>query len=345
LAATAAWLVAGSADAHPLAPMLLEMVERGDGVIDVTWKEPASASRGLDLAPLFPDTCTVASPAHVRREGTGIVYEWQMRCEASVGVGRRIEITGLAGSKANVLVRVRHANGREVRELLTGERSVLVVPAGTPPLGVAWRFLRLGVGHLFGGADHLLFLLGLVLIATRLRRLFWTVTAFTVGHAMTLTLAGLGWVPVGASWIEIAILLSIAWLAAEIVAGSHSEAEGRGDAGLFRRWPWAVAGAFGLIHGLGFASALFDVGLPRSDTLLALLSFNLGIECAQILFVTLVVAGGRGLTRIASHARIGIPSACEHRVIPLPAAAGRLAGYAIGVAAAFGCLGQLWAPA
>src|SRR5262249_12390020 len=140
-----------------------------------------------------------------------------------------------------------------------------------------------GIEHILFGFDHLLFVLALILIVRNTRLLLLTVTAFTVAHSITLSLATLGVVHVPRPPVEACIALSILLLASEIVRSQRSQPS------LTARWPWAVAFSFGLLHGLGFASALIDVGLPQGEVPLALFAFNLGVEAGQLAFIAAVV--------------------------------------------------------
>jgi hypothetical protein len=145
-------------------------------------------------------------------------------------------------------------------------------------------YLRLGVEHILFGIDHLLFVLGLILLVGGLGPLMKTITAFTLAHSITLGLATLGVVRIPQAPVEAVIALSIVFLAAELVR------QGRGETGLTARRPWLVAFAFGLLHGLGFAGALSDVGLPPGDVPSALLLFNVGVEAGQLAFVVAALA-------------------------------------------------------
>jgi hypothetical protein len=146
--------------------------------------------------------------------------------------------------------------------------------------------------------------------------LLWTITAFTIAHSITLALATLGWMHVPGPPVEAAIALSILLLAVESVHFT------RGSIGLTARWPWVVAFSFGLLHGFGFASALADIGLPAGDIPLALLMFNVGVECGQLAFVAAV------LGVVALGRRVGAGLDLERQVR-------RIAPYAIGSLAAF----------
>ncbi|MGL6210794.1 MAG: HupE/UreJ family protein, partial [Paracoccaceae bacterium] len=181
-------------------------------------------------------------------------------------------------------------------------------------------YFRLGVDHILQGFDHLLFVFVLVCLIRNWRRLLGAVTAFTVAHSLSLAAASLGWIIIPSAPVEAVIALSIAVLAAELLRAPASKPS------LTERAPWVVAFAFGLLHGLGFASALLDIGLPEGDVPLALLAFNVGVEVGQILFIAVVLAVGAAYARLYPAGRRQI----------LPGSPGlRTAAYAIGTLAAF----------
>ena len=140
-----------------------------------------------------------------------------------------------------------------------------------------------GIEHILFGFDHLLFVLALILIVRSGRVLLWTITAFTIAHSITLSLATLGVVHVPGPPVEATIALSILLLACEIVRLQ------RGQASLTAQWPWIVAFSFGLLHGFGFAGALTEIGLPQGDIPLALFVFNVGVEVGQLIFIAAVL--------------------------------------------------------
>ena len=153
-----------------------------------------------------------------------------------------------------------------------------------------------------------------------------TITAFTVAHSITLALATLGFVHMPGPPVEAIIALSIVFVAAEIIRGRQ------GNPGLTARWPWIVSFTFGLLHGFGFAGALSEVGLPQKSIPLALLTFNLGVEAGQLLFVAAVLV----LNSIARRIAITPPKWTWH----VPA-------YAIGGVAAFWMIERtvgFWSP-
>jgi hydrogenase/urease accessory protein HupE len=151
------------------------------------------------------------------------------------------------------------------------------------------RYFVLGAEHIAFGIDHLLFVLGLVLLVRGPGSLVKTITAFTIAHSLTLGGAVMGLISVDSGAVEATIALSIVLLAREVVKGAHGERH------LVHRRPWLVAGAFGLLHGFGFAGALGDIGLRAPDIPLALLFFNLGVEAGQLVFVAALLAVNSGL--------------------------------------------------
>jgi hydrogenase/urease accessory protein HupE len=230
--------------------------------------------------------------------------------------GRRIGFRGLQATITDVLVRVALLDGTGSTTLVHSSEPWVDITAGMGSVEVMRTYWRHGVEHILFGFDHLLFVLGLILIVRSRRVLLLTITAFTVAHSITLALATIGVVHVPGPPVEAAIALSILLLAVEVVRLQ------RGDAGFSARWPWLVAFAFGLLHGFGFASALSDVGLPQGDIPLALFAFNVGVECGQLAFVA-VVLGASGLAR-----RLRLGARVEQRAV-------RAAPYAIGSLAAF----------
>jgi hydrogenase/urease accessory protein HupE len=313
LASVVALVLRCDAAAHPLAPVLLELRELGAGRVAVAWKVPLLRPRGADLAPALPPACATLEPPTTVQEGTGLVTRWTAQCGNLVGA--RVGIDGLSGPLAGV-VRVVLGDGRETQAVLMASAPSLVVPARAHPWNVWASYVRLGIRHILAGPDHLLFVLGLVLLAGTLRRVLGTVSAFTLGHSITLTLAVLGVTAVPVRPVELAIAVSVLALAIELAR------EGDADATAMRRHPWVMALAFGLLHGFGFAGALREAGLPAGEVPLALFAFNVGIEAGQIAFVGALLVAGRLLRPLRP---------------ALPAWSRRAPVYVMGVLAAFWC--------
>jgi hydrogenase/urease accessory protein HupE len=215
-------------------------------------------------------------------------------------------------------VRLERLDGSTQLARLTPSSPSFVVEATPSKTQVLRSYLSLGVEHILGGIDHLLFVLALLIITRGTWSLIKTVTAFTVAHSITLSLAALGFVRVPPAPVEAVIALSIVFVAAEIVRSRQ------GRPGLTDRAPWVVAFTFGLLHGFGFAGALSEIGLPQLDIPLALFSFNVGVEIGQLLFIAAVFA-------IAAVAR----QIMRHVALPQPVWAWRVAPYVIGSVSAF----------
>jgi hypothetical protein len=279
-------LSARGAQAHPLSPALLEVQELGNDRVEVSFKTSLPQPPGEALRPVLPAACEALGRPELTQEAAAIVARWTVGCATSDLVGGRIGVDGLASAWSAALVRIRFADGRVVKRALRAGEPSFVVPDRDRPFDVARAYTLLGLQHILTGPDHLLFVFGLILLVVGPGLLLKTITAFTVGHSVTLTLATLGLVRLPSQPMEVLIALSIYVLAVEL-------ARGGADAGTrLARSPWIMALAFGLLHGLGFAGALREVGLPSGEIPLALLSFNAGIELGQIVFVATILAAG-----------------------------------------------------
>ncbi len=279
----------GAAAAHPLAPVLLELRDLGGGRVAVTWKTPLRQPRGGEAVPVLPTACTGLDAPTTSRETAGIVTRWTARCDDLIGA--RVGIDGLTPPLTG-LVRVELLDGRTVRAVVAAGREFVTVPARPRRRDVAGGYLRVGIEHILGGPDHLLFVAGLVLLAGTGRRILGMVSAFTVGHSLTLTAAVLGLLVAPARVVELAIAGSVLALAVELARPTAGRS-------MLRARPWTIACGFGLLHGLGFAGALRDAGLPAGEVPLALLAFNGGIELGQLAFVAGLLIIGRGVSPLA----------------------------------------------
>ncbi len=192
-------------------------------------------------------------------------------------LGQKIGASGLAENRSSLLFSIEMLDGTFYQKLLSGEQATYLVPAEPSLLRVIKDYTILGAQHILSGIDHLLFVFGLLLLVGGGARLVWTITAFTLGHSVTLALVVLGYFEYPVALVEFTIALSIFVLAVELSRG--------GAGGLLRRHPWWLAGGFGLLHGMGFAGALAEIGIPQQAAPLALLFFNIGIELGQLAFI------------------------------------------------------------
>ncbi len=296
-------------------PALLEITEEEPGWYAVTWKSPLRAGRPLTgLAPRLPDGLEQVGPTSVRMTRDDRIAQSSWRSEPGALTGGTVGIDGLTALPIDVILQIDLADGSEHSAILRPASPGFVVPDRSTAWQLAASYWKIGTIHILEGFDHLLFVLALLLIIPNLWMLLKTITAFTLAHSVTLALATLGVVNMPGAPTEAVIALSILFLAVEIV---HAR---EGQETFTEKRPWVVALAFGLVHGLGFAGALSEVGLPERDIPLALLMFNVGVETGQVLFVVAVI------TLIAMLKRIPFR---------WPTHSWRLVPYAIGAVAAF----------
>ena len=279
-------LLAGPASSDELRPGYLEIRQTASGTYNLLFKIPAlGEDLRLGIYVALPVGTHDTTPPRASFGNGAYVERRTIRREGGLA-GLAIAIQGLSATSTDVLARVETLGGTVQTERLTPTRTSFVVEA-TPGAGeVAASYLRLGVEHILFGFDHLLFVLALVILVGKWRRVALTITAFTLAHSVTLAAATLGFVSVPGPPIEVAIALSIVLVAVEIVY------ERRGQPSFAARWPWAIAFCFGLLHGFGFAGALAEVGLPHHAIPIALLFFNLGVEAGQLAFVAAVMLAG-----------------------------------------------------
>jgi hydrogenase/urease accessory protein HupE len=285
-----AW--APHAAAHEARPGFLELRETGPETYSLLWKKPTGGEVEIQIAPVVPEGCRLATPDRQQLTPGAMIVRGTLSCAGGLA-GKTIAIAGLDATITDVLLRVHHADGRLESHLLRPASPYVTLGAVTGLAERALGYVQLGVQHILLGVDHLLFVLGLVLLVGPCRQLVATITAFTLGHSVTLTLAALDVARVPPAPVEVLIAFSIFVLAVEL-----ARPNGEATATLMRRRPWLMAAAFGLLHGLGFAGTLRAAGLPSQAIPTALLGFNAGIEIGQLAFVLTIVAA-RSATRPA----------------------------------------------
>ena len=274
---------AATVAAHEARPAYLEIKETAPGRFTLLWRTPVLAGMRLPVALKIPgDVQNVQEPA-VEELADSLVERRWLDAGPDGLAGKRIEFPGLQLTITDVLVHVEMLDGRTWTTIAHPSQPWVEMAASQTWMGVAETYVVQGIRHILFGADHMLFVLGLLLIVRDRWTLLKTVTAFTVAHSITLAIATLGYASAPMLPVNAAIALSILFLGPEIVRSW------RGETSLTIRKPWVVAFLFGLLHGFGFASALTSAGLPRGELPLALLSFNLGVEIGQVSFVLLVV--------------------------------------------------------
>ncbi len=278
---------AAAVDAHELRPAYLEITETAAEGYDILWKVPARGEYRLSLDVSLPERCTETTAPVTTNVDAAMTSRWSVRCDGGLA-GETISINGLVATYTDALARIVRADGTVQTARLTPDFPDLLVTASPTAANTAWTYFVLGVQHIMLGLDHLLFVLALLLLIRETRTLVAAITAFTVAHSITLAFAALGIAAAPQAPVEALVALSIVLVASEIIR------QHKGNADLSSRYPWMIAFLFGLLHGFGFGGALREIGLPQKDVPLALLTFNLGVEAGQLIFVVLA------LTAIAS---------------------------------------------
>jgi hydrogenase/urease accessory protein HupE len=292
----------------------MELSEQGVGNFSVLWKRPLVGNKPMDIYPVFPETCKNITEPVLMPSDAASLERWLVNCGEEGLANKPIKIDGLVRTVTDTLLRVEMADGSMHTSILRPDSPSFIVPEKPSKLKVAGAYLGLGVEHILGGFDHLLFVLGLLLIVRKSMLLVKTITAFTLAHSVTLAMAALGFVHVPQTPVEAVIALSILFLATEL-AKQH-----QGEISLTSKAPWLVALSFGLLHGFGFAGALTEIGLPQTDIPLALLFFNVGVEVGQLMFVAAVLLVQMFVSKLA---------------VKWPVWVGQLPAYVIGSLAAF----------
>lgn len=304
-----------TASAHESRPAYMQVTEVAPKRYEIVWRTPVLSGMRLPVVLRLPNSARNITEPTLRELSDSLIERRLIELDSGL-TGARIEIVGLQATITDALVRVQLLDGSYSTTLVRPSKPWIEIATSRSSLEVATAYLMHGIEHILFGYDHLLFVLALILIVRRGRVLLITVTAFTVAHSITLSLATLGVVHVPGPPVEATIALSILLLACEIIRSD------RGQASLTAQWPWLVAFSFGLLHGFGFASALTEIGLPQGDIPLALFAFNVGVEAGQLIFIAAVL----GALRLAKW--IKVPVFLERHA--------RLATtYAIGIMAAY----------
>ncbi len=275
-------VLAGTASAHDVRPAYLQVDRIGADRYAVMWRTPVLSGAQLPVVLALPDNATMLTSHRVQTLPGSRIERSAFEIPGGLA-GKRIGFPGLEATITDVLVRIDDGRGDHTTSLVRPSRPWVEIDPDSSMLAVATTYFTQGVEHILFGFDHLLFLLGLLLIVPGRWMLVKTITAFTLAHSITLAAATLGYVHVPAPPLEAAIALSILFVGIEVVRYR------RGETNFALRHTWVVAFAFGLLHGFGFAGALSELGLPSGDIPLALLTFNVGVEAGQLGFVAFVL--------------------------------------------------------
>ncbi|MEX0941699.1 MAG: HupE/UreJ family protein [Pseudomonadales bacterium] len=269
--------------AHEVRPAFLKLVQTEPNRFTVTLKQPQIQGRYLGLR--ATTNCENSTTPIVSVNARALEEEWEILCEGEEL--RRIDIIGLDRTMIDTLVNIGYTSGDVINYLINPDAPYFNVVKQTPWLPM---YLTMGVEHLLMGVDHLLFVIVLMFVVRGKLNLIKAVTSFTVAHSITLGLSAFNIVNVSQAPVEATIALSI------VVLSLQAFNPGTGN-------PWAITFLFGLLHGLGFAGALSEIGLPENAAWWALLFFNMGIELGQLIIITLVL----GLLYLRAQFRLTVP--------------------------------------
>ncbi len=289
-------------------PALLEVTEQEGGWVEVNWKVPTLGEQVLAITPVIPDFFKPLGPGSSRRVPGALIETKSYSTNGQALHGAVLAVDGLSAVPTDVVVRISLLDGIEHSAVLRSNNSSFVIPARVSNGELAVSYWRMGTIHILEGFDHLLFLLTLLMIVSGIWPLLKTVTAFTLAHSLTLALATLDLVHIPQVPTEAVISLSIMLLAVEVVR------KNQGHLTLSERFPWLIAFTFGLVHGLGFAGALYEIGVPQHAVPLSLLMFNVGVETGQVLFVVTVSLLLAGLHRLHGFAALGLVRATPYAI-------------------------------
>lgn len=280
-------LLSHAALAHEMTMAELELRESSAGEFLWQWTAVGNVPPGDELTPVWPDGCG----SDVGVVETGAVDAGVVRCGPN-GLRGTLAMDGVGKTYSAVMVKVFWLDDQSrVYTFTTAQKTAQLYGSAEDQRGmgeIARAYTVLGIEHILSGFDHLLFVMALLFLVGFNRRLLFTITAFTLAHSLTLALSALGLLTLRSPPVEATIALSIVLVAAEALHGQRT---------LSRRWPALVAFLFGLVHGLGFAGALREIGLPAQHLSMALLTFNVGVEIGQLLVVSLAFGLYRALAR------------------------------------------------
>ena len=277
-------LLSGIGQAHELKAVTLRFNEFAQGITEATLRVPQVGEESPHaVVPEFDDRCQIQNLGIAQRVDGNIERRWRLHCKPSLA-NTRIQLHGLDPRMPDALLIANFASGAQ--ETIAMDRHDPVRTLGDCLNSASQslsRYFLIGVSHILFGPDHLLFVLGLLLIVAIQQRsaptLVAAITAFTLAHSLTLALALFGVWGLAAKPVEILIAGSIVLLAYELYQFDPARPT------ISFRQPWLIAFGFGLLHGFGFAGALSEIGLPEQAKAWALLYFNLGVEAGQLGFV------------------------------------------------------------
>lgn len=270
------------AQAHESLPMVIAIEEKAGDIFSLHMQLPPAVDSSNTPNIVMPSQCQLIKP--LKQSGQTGLY----RCNQAIGGATLHWTYPKQIPSVPSFVRLALLSG-ETHTLLVGPgETTMRLPVSESWQSVALQYLEMGIEHLLFGYDHLIFLLCLIWIAGTFKRVLLAVTGFTLAHSITLALSAMSVIHISVPPVEAAIALSIIFLAREIAIGRRDT--------LTWRHPILISSLFGLLHGLGFAAALNEIGLPQTQLITGLAFFNIGVEIGQCVIVAAVfgaIAVGR----------------------------------------------------
>ena len=265
--------------AHQTGLSYINISEDANHKVHIIYKKPLSDLKGKDIHINYPAKCVYVKEFPRTIANGFITRKSTMWCGEAGMASSRIWIEGLLRKDRGVLVSYKHNNLKK-ESLLRSSSPLFFFNKQQSSWSLVKEYIQLGIEHILSGYDHLSFVFCLLLLALSFKRLLFAISAFTLSHSITLVFGVLGIVKIGVPYIESMIALSILFLAREIMIERDT---------FTKRHLGITAFTFGLLHGLGFSTVLRSLGLPQDDLALALVSFNVGIELGQLLFISVIM--------------------------------------------------------
>ena len=268
--------------ADEIRPAYLELNQKQENIFSLIFKVPAKGDKRLSLEVKLPQECSQITPKKANFIKGAYIEKWDVKCNTDLR-NKNISVEGLQNTNTDLLLRLEFLDNSSQTAILKSTCRNYLVKEKASSFQIIKTYVMLGIEHILMGYDHLLFVFALLLIVKNIKRLLWTISAFTLAHSITMAGATLGLVHIPQPAVEAVIALSILFLAIELIY------EKKDKQTLTFKYPWLIAFIFGLLHGFGFAGALAEIGLPQHAITLALVFFNIGVEIGQLLFVSAVV--------------------------------------------------------
>ena len=279
--------------AHQSALSYLRIKENSDKSIEMILKKPLIDINSDDIKIKLPKNCYDTITKSTQDSRGFLIFQRRLYCGTNGLNNGTIWIENLLETDKGVIFYFKSKNLEISNRLLTASNPFVSIKKQTDK-NSSISYFKLGVEHILAGVDHLLFVLALLLLVSNFKILILTITSFTIAHSISLALAIFGYLNLPVLFIEALIALSIVFVAREVILKKEKKT-------LSQKYPYIISFIFGLLHGLGFANALFEIGIPHENIVLSLIFFNLGVEAGQLVFIATIIASAYLFNKITKH--------------------------------------------